>query len=90
MMVTVGPFPSQLLWNIDAAQPSVLACQHLTKLLLLGLLRTGYKYNFSWSRYLLSSLLRMVDTARPSKEFFKIIIITLKEQEKAKSSKDWA
>ena len=31
MMVTVGPFSSQLLWNIDAFQPSVLACQHRSK-----------------------------------------------------------
>ena len=26
-MITVGPFPSQLLWNVDDAHPSVL--QHL-------------------------------------------------------------
>ena len=31
IMVTVGPFLSQLLWNIDASQPSVLACQHRSK-----------------------------------------------------------
>ena len=31
MIVTVGPFSSQLLWNIDAFQPSVLACQHRSK-----------------------------------------------------------
>ena len=56
-MVTVGPFPSQLLWNVDAAQPSVLACQHLTNLLRPGLLRTGSKYEFNLSQYLLSRIL---------------------------------
>ena len=41
MIVTVGPLPSQLLWNVDAAQPSVLACQHFTNLLRSELRRTG-------------------------------------------------
>ena len=41
MIVTVGPLPSQLLWNVDAAQPSVLACQHFTNLLHSELRRTG-------------------------------------------------
>ena len=63
-MVTVGPFPSQLLWNVDAAQPSVLACQHLTNLLRPGLRRTGSKYEFNWPRYLLSRLARILDEVR--------------------------
>ena len=41
MIITVGPLPSQLLWNVDAAQPSVLACQHFTNLLHSELRRTG-------------------------------------------------
>ena len=41
MIVTVGPLPSQLLWNVDAAQPSVLACQHFTNLLRSKLRKTG-------------------------------------------------
>ena len=60
-MVTVGPFPSQLLWNVDAAQPSVLACQHLTNLLRPGLRRTGSKYDLSLMRYLPSRLPIIVD-----------------------------
>ena len=52
-MVTVGPLPSQLLWNVDAAQPSVSACQHLTNLLRSLLIRTGSKYENSTFKYLL-------------------------------------
>ena len=63
-MVTVGPFPSQLLWNVDATQPSVLACQHLTNLLRSVVLNTGSKYEFNWSEYLLSKLPRILDEVR--------------------------
>ena len=86
-MVTVGPFPSQLLWNVDAAQPSVLACQHLTNLLRPVVWRTESKYEFSCTRYLLSRVLRMVDPARPSKEFIFQIKIKkiIKKQEKDES-----
>ena len=63
-MVTVGPFPSQLLWNVDAAEPSVLALQHLTNMLSFGLWRTGSKYEFSCARYLLSRPSRILDEVR--------------------------
>ena len=63
-MVTVGPFPSQLPWNVDAAQPSVLACQHLTNLLRPVVRSTWSKYEFSLSRYLLPWLSRMLDELR--------------------------
>ena len=53
MIVTVGPLPLQLLWNIDAAQPSVFACQHLTNLLRSLLIRTGSKYENNTFKYLL-------------------------------------
>ena len=66
-MVTVGPFPSQLLWNVDAAQPSVLACQHLTNLLRPVVWSTGSKYEFNLSRYLLPWLSRMLDELRAPK-----------------------
>ena len=66
MSVTVGPFPSQLLWNVDAAQPSVLACQHLTKSVLDALWRTGSKNEISFPKYLLESRLpSIVDAPRP-------------------------
>ena len=86
-MVTVGPFPSQLLWNVDNAQPSVLACQHLTNLLRLGLRRTGPKYELNLMRYLLSRLPRIVDEEmRSSKDntnktdAMKIMYITKKSR----------
>ena len=64
-MVTVGPFPSQLLWNVDTAQPSVLARQHLTNLLRPGLLRTARsKYEFNLPKYVLSRLPRILDELR--------------------------
>ena len=63
-MVTVGPFPSQLLWNVDVAQPSLLACQHLTNLLRSWLWRTGSKYEFNLARGLLSRLPRILDEVR--------------------------
>ena len=66
-MVTVGPFPSQLLWNVDAAQPSVLACQHLTNLLRPVVWSTGSKNEFNLSRYLLPWLSRMLDELRAPK-----------------------
>ena len=66
MIVTVGPLPSQLLWNVDAAQPSVSACQHLTNLLRSLLIRTGSKYENSTFKYwLLSRLRSMADKPRP-------------------------
>ena len=64
MIVTVGPLSSQLLWNVDAAQPSSLACQHLTNLLWTELLITGSKNDAKFSKYLLS-LPRMVDALKP-------------------------
>ena len=67
-MVTVGPFPSQLLWNVDAAQPSVLACQHLTNLLRPAVWSTGFKYEFNLLRYLLPWLSRMLDELRSPKD----------------------
>ena len=63
-MVTVGPFPSQLLWNVDIAQPSLLASQHLTNLLRSWLWRTGSKYEFNLARGLLSRLPRILDEVR--------------------------
>ena len=60
MIVTVGPLSSQLLWNVDAAHPSCLACQHLTNLLRTELLTTGFKNEVKSSKYLLS-LRRIVD-----------------------------
>ena len=63
-MVTVGPIPSQFLWNVDAAQPSVLACQHLINLVWFGLWSTGSKYEFNFARYLLSRLSRILDEVR--------------------------
>ena len=64
MIVTVGPLSSQLPWNVDAAQPSSLACQHLTNLLRTELLITGSKNNVKFSKYLLS-LPRIVDALKP-------------------------
>ena len=66
-MVTVGPFPSQFLWNVDAAQPSVLACQQLTNLLRPVVWSTGSKYEFNLPRYLLPWLSRMLDELRAPK-----------------------
>ena len=66
-MVTVGPFPSQLLWNVDAAQPSVLACQHLTNLLRPVVWSTGSKYEINLKWYFLPWLSRMLDELRASK-----------------------
>ena len=66
-MVTVGPFPSQLLWNVDAAQPSVLACQHLTNLLRPVDWSTESNNEFNLSRYLLPWLSRMRDELRAPK-----------------------
>ena len=67
-MVTVGPFPSQLLWNVDAAQPSVLGCQHLTNLLRPVVWSTGSKYEFNLLLYLLPWLSRMLDEQRAPKD----------------------
>ena len=64
IMVTVGPLSSQLPWNVDAAQPSSLACQHLTNLLRTELLITGSKNDLKFSKYLLS-LPRIVDASKP-------------------------
>ena len=50
MIVTVGPFPSQLLWNVEAVEPSVLACQHRTNRPL-GLIRTGSKKDNNFPKY---------------------------------------
>lgn len=66
MIVTVGPLPSQLLWNVNAAQPSVLACQHLKKSVRDALGRTGSKNEISFPKYLLgSSFPRIWDAPRP-------------------------
>ena len=66
MIVTVGPLPSQLLWNVDAAQPSVLACQHLTKSVRDAVGRTGSKNEISFPKYLLGSRPpRISDAPRP-------------------------
>ena len=48
----------------DAAQPSSLACQHLTNLLRTELLITGSKNDLKFSKYLLS-LPRIVDASKP-------------------------
>ena len=64
IMVTVGPLSSQLPWNVDAAQPSSLACQHLTNLLRTELLITGSKNDLKFSKYLMS-LPRIVDASKP-------------------------
>ena len=72
-MVTVGPFSSQLLWNVDATQPSVLACQHLTKTLRPVVLKTGSKNEFNWSEYLLSKLPRILDEVRVAENIKKNI-----------------
>ena len=64
IMVTVGPLSSQLPWNVDAAQPSSLACQHLTNLLRTELMITGSKNDANFSKYL-PSLPRMVDALKP-------------------------
>ena len=67
MIVTVGPLPSQLLWNVDAAQPSVLACQHLTKSVRDAVGRTGSKNEISFPKYLLGfGPLSIMDALRPS------------------------
>jgi len=80
MIVTVGPLPSQLLWNVDAAQPSVLACQHLTKSVRDAVGRTGSKNEISFPKYLLGSRLpSIIDAPRPPvcvKETRMKIIIT--------------
>ena len=67
-MITVGPFPSQSVWNVDAAQPSVLACQHLRNLLRPVVWSTGSKYEFNLLRYLLPWLQRMLDELRAPKD----------------------
>ena len=67
-MTTVGPFSSQLLWKVDAAQPSVFACQHFTNLLRDELRRTGAKNEFNLSMYLISRLPRILDARRPAKK----------------------
>ena len=66
-MVTVGPFPSQLLWNVNDAQPSVLACQHLTNLLRPVVWSTGSKNEINLKWYLLPWLSRMLDELRAPK-----------------------
>ena len=66
----MGPFPSQLLWKVDAAQPSVFARQHLTNLLLDELRRTGAKNKFNLMRYFLSRLPRIFDEVRAAKTIF--------------------
>ena len=80
MIVTVGPLPSQLLWNVDAAQPSVLACQHLAKSVRDVPVRTGSKNEISFPKYLLGSRLSsIIDAPRPPvcvKETRMKIIIT--------------
>ena len=66
MSVTVGPLPSQLLWNVDAAQPSASACQHLTKSLWDAMGKTGSKNEISFPKYLLGSRLpSIIDAPRP-------------------------
>ena len=70
IIVTVGPFPSQLLWKVDAAQPSVFARQHLTNLLRDELRRTGTKNEFNLTRYLMSRLLRILDELRAARKIF--------------------
>ena len=66
MIVTVGPLPSQLLWNFDAAQPSVLACQHLIKSVRDALGGTGSKNEIIFPKYSLGSRpLSIVDAPRP-------------------------
>ena len=50
MIVTVGPLSSHFLWNVDAAQPSCLACQHLTNLLPTELMITGSKNDAKFSK----------------------------------------
>ena len=64
----MGPFPSQLLWKVDAAQPSVFARQHLTNLLRDELRRTGAKNEFNLSTYLMSRLPRILDELRAAKK----------------------
>ena len=64
----MGPFPSQLLWKVDAAQPSVFARQHLTNRLLDELRRTGAKNKFNLMRYFLSRLPRIFDEVRAAKK----------------------
>ena len=63
MIVTVGPLSSQLPWNVDAAQLSSLACQHLTNLLRTELMITDFK-NHAKSKYSLS-LPRITDAFKP-------------------------
>ena len=64
MIVTVGPLSSQFPWNVDAAQPSSLACQHLTNLLRTEVLIMGSKNNVKFSKYLLL-LPRIADALKP-------------------------
>ena len=67
------PFPSQLLWKVDNAQPSVCARKHLTNLLRDELLRTGAKNEFNLTRYLMSRLPRILDEQRaPRSQFHQI------------------
>ena len=68
-----SPFPSQLLWKVDAAQPSVFARQHLTNLLRDELRRTGAKNEFNLMRYFMSRLPRMLDELRAAKKIFQKI-----------------
>ena len=74
MIVTVGPFPSQLLWNVVEAHPSVLACQHLQNILRSELWRTGFKWDISFPKYLVRSRLpRIADSLIPFRTNIKII-----------------
>ena len=66
--VTEGPFPSQLLWKVDAAQPSVCASQHLANLLRDELRRTGAKNEFNLTRYFISMLPRILDELRAAEK----------------------
>ena len=67
IIVTVGPFPSQLLWKVDTDQPSVLARQHRTNLLRDELWRTEPKNEFNLTRYLASRSPRILDEHRAPK-----------------------
>ena len=67
IIVTVGPFSSQLLWKVDTAQPSV------TNLLRDELLRTGAKNEFNLTGYLMSRLPRILDEQRAPRSQLKQI-----------------
>ena len=73
IIVTVGPFPLQLLWKVDTAHPSVCAPQHLTNLRRDELRRTGAENEFNLTRDLMSRLPRILDEQRaPSSQFHQI------------------